>query len=83
MDQFWFILNNWLRILSLWVWTFSLTPEDTGTSVREALKIWYKLIDTANIYLNEKAVWKWIKESWVVREVYLFLQRFGRLNMGI
>lgn len=75
-------LNNWIEIPSLWIWTFSLTPENTENSVREALKMWYRLIDTANIYLNEKAVWKWIKESWVDRKDIFVSTKIWPTNYG-
>jgi len=34
--------------------TFMLSPVDAENSVREALKMGYRLIDTANAYVNER-----------------------------
>ena len=68
MNQLMFTLNNWIKIPSLWIWTFLLNPKDTEVSVREALKIWYRLIDTANIYENEVAVSRWISTSLIDRK---------------
>ena len=41
---------------------------DAETSVREALKMGYSLVDTANAYVNERAVGRGIKASGVKRE---------------
>ena len=40
-----------------------ISPEDTEKSVYDALKMGYRLIDTANAYLNEEAVGKGIKKA--------------------
>ncbi|MBR1868377.1 MAG: aldo/keto reductase [Clostridia bacterium] len=61
-------LNNRIEIPSVGIGTFTLSPEEAYNSVREALKLGYRLIDTANAYVNEKAVGKAIKDSGVKRE---------------
>jgi diketogulonate reductase-like aldo/keto reductase len=48
--------------------TFTLSPADAENSVREALKMGYRLIDTANAYVNERAVGRGMKASGVNRE---------------
>ena len=48
--------------------TFLLTPDQAESAVLEALKDGYKLIDTANAYVNEKAVGRAIKKSGLARE---------------
>jgi diketogulonate reductase-like aldo/keto reductase len=45
-----------------------LSPADAENSVREALKMGYRLIDTANAYVNERAVGRGMKDSKVKRE---------------
>ena len=45
-----------------------LSPADAENSVREALKMGYSLVDTANAYVNERAVGRGIKDSGVKRE---------------
>ena len=45
-----------------------LSPVDAEISVREALKMGYRLIDTANAYVNERAVGRGMKESDAKRE---------------
>ena len=49
-------LNNGLNCPLIGIGTFMLTPVDAQNSVREALKMGYRLIDTANAYVNERAV---------------------------
>ena len=61
-------LNNGLECPSVGIGTFMLGPEDAQNSVREALKMGYRLIDTANAYVNERAVGRGMKESGVSRE---------------
>ena len=47
--------------------TFLLTPDEAEASVLSALACGYRLIDTANAYVNEKAVGRAIKRSGVDR----------------
>lgn len=61
-------LNNGLECPSVGIGTFMLSPKDAQNSVREALKMGYRLIDTANAYVNERAVGRGMKESGVDRE---------------
>ena len=68
MEQLRFILNNGNEIPAIWLGTFMISPADAEKSVESALKDWYRLIDTANAYVNERAVWRWIKNSWIARE---------------
>ena len=61
-------LNNGVKMPNVGIGTFLLQPDDAENSVREALKIGYRLIDTANAYVNERAVGRGIKASGVPRE---------------
>ena len=61
-------LNNGVEMPMIGLGTFMISPEDAKKAVREGLKMGYRLIDTANMYLNEKAVGRGIKESGVPRE---------------
>ena len=61
-------LNNNLECPVVGIGTFMLSPADAENSVREALKMGYRLIDTANAYVNERAVGRGMKESNVKRE---------------
>ena len=65
-------LNNEITCPVIGLGTFMLSPADAQNSTREALKMGYRLIDTANAYVNERAVGRGIKESGVARnEVFL------------
>ncbi len=44
-------LNNKLECPVVGIGTFMLSPVDAENSVREALKMGYRLIDTANAFL--------------------------------
>ena len=61
-------LNNGLTCPVVGIGTFMLSPADAENSVREALNMGYRLIDTANAYVNERAVGCGMKESNVKRE---------------
>jgi len=61
-------LNNGLTCPVIGIGTFMLSPADAQNSVREALNMGYRLIDTANAYVNERAVGRGMKESNVKRE---------------
>lgn len=65
-------LNNGIKIPMLGLGTYLLTPDEAENSVEVALKNGYKLIDTANAYVNEKAVGRGIKKSGIDRsEIFL------------
>ncbi|MBR1842064.1 MAG: aldo/keto reductase [Oscillospiraceae bacterium] len=61
-------LNNSLECPVVGIGTFMLAPPDAENSVREALRMGYRLIDTANAYVNERAVGRGIRASGVKRE---------------
>ena len=49
-------LNNGVQMPMAGIGTFLLSPNEAEASVRSALQCGYRLIDTANAYMNEKAV---------------------------
>ena len=61
-------LNNGIKCPAVGIGTFMIAPPDAQNSVREALKMGYRLVDTAAAYQNERAVGRGIKESGVPRE---------------
>ncbi len=61
-------LNNGIRCPAVGIGTFMLAPADAENSVKEALKMGCRLVDTANAYVNERAVGRGIKASGVPRE---------------
>ena len=61
-------LNNGVKIPMAGIGTFLLTSDEAEASVLSALQCGYRLIDTANAYVNEKAVGRAMKKSGVPRE---------------
>ena len=61
-------LNNGVKMPMAGIGTFLLEPDDAEKSVISALKDGYRLIDTANAYMNEKAVGRAMKKSGLQRE---------------
>ena len=51
-------LSNGVKAPVIGIGTFMISPEDTENSVYSALKTGYRMIDTANAYMNEEAVGK-------------------------
>ncbi len=62
------VLNNGVKCPVIGIGTFMLSPTEAENSVREALKMGYSLVDTANAYVNERAVGRGIKNSGQKRE---------------
>lgn len=60
-------LNNGVTMPMAGIGTFLLSPDEAEASVLYALECGYRLIDTANAYLNEKAVGRAMKKSGVAR----------------
>lgn len=61
-------LNNGVKMPMAGIGTFLLSPDEAEASVLSALECGYRLIDTANAYVNEKAVGRAMKKSGVPRE---------------
>ncbi len=69
-------LANDLKMPLLGLGTFMISPADAEASVYKALKNGYRLIDTANAYMNEAAVGKAMKramEEGIVKRKEIFL----------
>ena len=66
------VLNNGVKIPMAGIGTFLLSPKDAEAAVLSALKDGYRLVDTANAYMNEKAVGRAMKKSGLDRkEIFL------------
>lgn len=61
-------LNNGVKMPVAGIGTFLLTPDEAEESCVSALSCGYRLIDTANAYMNEKAVGRAMKKSGLKRE---------------
>ena len=67
-----FKLNNGTQIPAVGIGTFLMSPADAENAVYHALTNGYQLVDTANAYMNEKAVGRGMKRSGRAREeIYL------------
>ena len=62
------VLNNGVKCPVVGIGTYMLSPAEAENSVREALKMGCSLVDTANAYVNERAVGRGIRDSGVRRE---------------
>lgn len=52
-------LNNGVEMPVIGLGTFLMKPEEAEDAVYNALQVGYRLIDTANAYLNERAsLWR-------------------------
>lgn len=63
-----FTMNNGVKMPMDGIGVFLFTPDEAEASVKAALKDGVRLVDTANAYMNEKAVGRAIKASGVKRE---------------
>lgn len=61
-------LNNGVKMPMMGIGTFMLSPDEAEASCISALECGYCLIDTANAYMNEKAVGRAMKKSGLSRE---------------
>ena len=63
-----FTLSNGVRMPAVGIGTFMMSPEQAEQAVYTALTMGYKMIDTANAYMNERAVGRAMRASGVARE---------------
>lgn len=61
-------LNNGIEMPAEGLGTFLMEPDDAQAAVESALEQGYRHIDTANYYMNEKAVGRGMRASGVARE---------------
>jgi diketogulonate reductase-like aldo/keto reductase len=61
-------LNNGIRMPVLGFGVFQTPPDVTAASVQEALRVGYRLIDTAAAYANEREVGEGIRRSGIARD---------------
>jgi len=56
-----FTLNNGTKIPAAGIGTFLMSPKDAEDAVYNAFRSGYTMVDTANAYMNEKAVGRGIR----------------------
>ena len=54
------------KIPILWFWVYRVGKNE----ILDAINVWYRHIDTAQYYENEKEVWQAIKASWINRKEF-------------
>lgn len=71
-NQMFVKLNNGVEMPMVGIGTFMLSPDEAEASCVSALQDGYQLIDTANAYVNEKAVGRAMRKSGIARgEIFL------------
>lgn len=63
-----FTLSNGIEMPAVGIGTFMMTPAQAEKAVLDALNCGYRMIDTAQAYMNERAVGRAIRKSKVARE---------------
>lgn len=82
MDEKTYTLNNGTKIPRIGFGVFQMTPDECESAVLEALKDGYRLIDTANAYMNEKAVGRAMKKSGLPREEIYLTTKIMPIDFG-
>ena len=75
-------LNNGVEIPALGFGVFQTPPEETASSVAEALRVGYRLIDTAASYFNEREVGEGIHISGLDRSEVFVETKFWISDYG-
>ena len=63
-----FTLSNGISMPAVGIGTFMMSPPQAQKAVFDALTCGYRMIDTAQAYMNERAVGRGMKESGVPRK---------------
>jgi diketogulonate reductase-like aldo/keto reductase len=75
-------LNNGVEMPALGFGVFQTPPEETVASVAEALRVGYRLIDTAASYFNEREVGEGIRASGIDRSEVFIETKFWISDYG-
>ncbi|WP_026753426.1 aldo/keto reductase [Sediminibacter sp. Hel_I_10] len=76
------VLNDGNKIPIIGFGTYKSTEQDGIKSIKNALKIGYRMVDTAAKYDNEKEVGKAINESGINRKEIFVTTKLWRENLG-
>ena len=68
-------LNNGMEIPKVGLGTYRIAPDDCEKTVSAAIQSGYRLIDTANVYMNERAVGRGVKNSGIARDEILIASK--------
>ena len=75
-------LSNGVLIPQMGYGVYQIEPEDCERCVMDAISVGYRMIDTAQAYLNEEAVGKAWKKSGVRREDLFLVNKVWHSNYG-
>jgi len=75
-------LSNGVEMPKLGFGVYQIPAEDTERCVKEALKVGYRMIDTAQAYGNEEGVGKAIAESGIPRKEIFIVTKIWLYNYG-
>lgn len=75
-------LNNGVEMPMAGIGTFMLSPDEAENSVVNALQAGYRLIDTANAYVNEEEVGNAVAKCGVPREELFITTKVWISNGG-
>ena len=75
-------LSNCLLMPQMGYGVYQIEPEDCERCVMDAISVGYRMIDTAQAYLNEEAVGKAWKKSGVRREDLFLVNKVWHSNYG-
>lgn len=75
-------LSNGVLMPQMGYGVYQIEPEDCGRCVIDAISVGYRMIDTAQAYLNEEAVGKAWKKSGVRREDLFLVNKVWHSNYG-
>ena len=81
-NQLYTTLNNGIQMPLLGLGAYDMHGEDAVKAVQQALEIGYRLIDTAEMYGNEKAVGDAIANSNISREEIFITSKVNNTNQG-
>lgn len=77
-----FKLSNGVLMPQMGYGVYQIEPEDCERCVMDAISVGYRMIDTAQAYLNEEAVGKAWKKSGVRREDLFLVNKVWHSNYG-
>lgn len=77
-----YTLNDGNKIPKIGFGVFQMSPDECEAAVTEALKDGYRLIDTANAYMNERAVGRAMKKSGLKREDIFLTTKIMPVDFG-
>lgn len=75
-------LSNGIKMPMLGIGTFLVSEQDGYETVKEALKVGYRHIDTAQVYRNETEIGRAIKDSGIPREEIFVTTKLSARKLG-